>query len=318
MSGVEVSGGVARHRFELRSREQIVPGYLWTATGGHGRRPLVLLGHGATASKDTPLVTALAVRLVAELGYAAAAIDFPNHGERRPEEERSVPAAEVRSAMGLVAWRQRNTRATEQAISDLCATVDFACERSDVNPDLVGYIGLSMGTRFGVPFVASEPRVKAAVFGLFGWSADLRRPDEEGLAERSQAFAAAARTIRAPALFLLQWDDELFPRQDGLALYDLLGSLEKTLHANPGGHVALPRAEVADIIQFVRRHLARTGLTATARPQRRQWPMGSAHRPGPPEKASRQVHADLGGDRRPGRSGSGMWPARGSAPGAAR
>lgn len=54
MSGVEVPGGVARHRFELRSREQIVPGYLWTATGGHGRRPLVLLGHGATASKDTP------------------------------------------------------------------------------------------------------------------------------------------------------------------------------------------------------------------------------------------------------------------------
>ena len=40
--------------------------------------------------------------------------------------------------MGLVAWRQRNTRATEQAISDLCATVDFACERSDVNPEPLG------------------------------------------------------------------------------------------------------------------------------------------------------------------------------------
>jgi hypothetical protein len=58
MSGVEVPGGVARHRFELRSREEMVPGYLWTAAGGHGRRPLVLLGHGATASKDTPRVTA--------------------------------------------------------------------------------------------------------------------------------------------------------------------------------------------------------------------------------------------------------------------
>jgi len=135
------------------------------------------------------------MRLVAELGYAAAAIDFPNHGERRPEEERSVPAAQVRSAMGLVAWRQRNTQATEQAICDLRATVDFACERSDVNPDLVGYIGLSMGTRFGVPFVAAEPRLEAAMFGLFGWSADLRRPDEEGLAERSQAFASAARGL---------------------------------------------------------------------------------------------------------------------------
>ena len=180
MNGVEVPGGAARRRFELRSREEIVPGYLWTATGGHGRRPLVLLGHGATASKDTPLVTALATRLVAELGYAAAAIDFPNQGERRPEEERSVPAAEVRSAMGLVAWRQRNTQATEQAISDLRATTASRASGATSNPDRVGYIGLSMGTRFGVPFVAAEPRVKAAVFGLFGWSADLRRAGRGG------------------------------------------------------------------------------------------------------------------------------------------
>ena len=56
----------------------------------------------------------------------------------------------------------------------------------------------------------------------------------------------------------------MFPRQDGLALYDLLGSPEKILHANPGGHIALPRAEVAGIIQFVKRHLAGTGLTAKA------------------------------------------------------
>jgi dienelactone hydrolase len=258
MSEVEVQDGVERHRFELRSRDDIVPGYLWTEMGGRGQRPLVLLGHGATASKDARLITALGQRLVTELGFTVAAIDFPNHGERRPEEERSVPAAHVRSAMGLVAWRQRNTQATEQAISDLRATLDFACERSDVNPDLAGYIGLSMGTRFGVPFVAAEPRVRAAVFGLFGWSPELRQPDEEGLAERSPAFASAARTVRAPALFLLQWDDELFPREDGLALYDLLGSPEKTLHANPGGHIALPRAEVAGIIEFVKRHLGGT------------------------------------------------------------
>ena len=65
---------------------------------------------------------------------------------------------------------------------------------------------------------------------------------------------------------------ELFPRQDGLALYDLLGSPEKTLHANPGGHVALPPAEVADIIQFVRRHLVAGG-------DRRLTPAGHEGRP---------------------------------------
>ena len=242
-----------------------MPGYLWTATGGHRRRPLVLLGHGATASKDTPLVTALAVRLVAELGYAAAAIDFPNQGERRPEEERSVPAAEVRSAMGLVAWRQRNTQATEQAISDLRATVDFACERSDVNPGPCRIHRAVHGNSVRRPVRSGRTpgeggRVRA--LRLVGGSP----PAGQGGSGRTSRRRSqrAARTIRAPALFLLQWDDELFPRQDGLALYDLLGSPEKTLHANPGGHIALPRAEVADIIQFVRRHLAGTGLPAKA------------------------------------------------------
>jgi hypothetical protein len=41
-------------------------------------------------------------------------------------------------------------------------------------------------------------------------------------------------------LFLQQWDDELFSRDDCLALFDLLASEDKTLHANPGGHLGVP------------------------------------------------------------------------------
>ncbi len=251
-----VDNGIERRRFEVRSREDAVTGYLWTENGECGPRPLVLFGHGATSSKDSRLIAALATRLVRDLGFCAVAIDFPHHGERRSEQERSVPIGQIRSTMGLISWRQRNTRATEQAITDLRVALDFACAQSEVDPDGVAYVGLSMGTRFGLPFVATEPRVKAAVFGLFGWAAHLRDPDEEGLAERSPAFASAARAIQVPTLFLLQWEDEHFPKEDGLALYDLLGSTEKTLHANLGGHGALPRAEVVDVIGFLNRHLA--------------------------------------------------------------
>jgi hypothetical protein len=102
-----------------------------------------------------------------------------------------------------------------------------------------------MGTRFGVPLAAAEPRISAAVFGLFGCSGE------------NSVLGQAARKITIPLLFLLQWDDELFPRADGLMLFDLLGSSAKTMHANPGGHLGLPRTEVEGMITFFRRHLGR-------------------------------------------------------------
>src|SRR6266853_1064974 len=60
----------------------------------------------------------------------------------------------------------------------------------------VGFWGVSLGSAIGVPLVAAEPRITAAVFGLAG---------HETLAE------AAAR-VTVPVEFLLQRDDELVPR----------------------------------------------------------------------------------------------------------
>ena len=48
---------------------------------------------------------------------------------------------------------------------------------------------------------------------------------------------------------------ELFPGTGGLALFDLLGPAEKTLHANPGGHTGLPRPEITETIRFLGRYL---------------------------------------------------------------
>jgi hypothetical protein len=84
-----------------------------------------------------------------------------------------------------------------------------------------------MGAAIGVPLVAAEPRIAAAVFGLAG---------RETLAE-------AAGRITVPVEFLLQWDDEMVPREVGLALFDAFASREKTLHANPGRHAAVPAFE---------------------------------------------------------------------------
>jgi hypothetical protein len=100
-----------------------------------------------------------------------------------------------------------------------------------------------MGTAIGVPFVASEPRIVAAVFGLAGlWS-------------NSQAMADAAARITIPIEFALQSDDEIVTREAGLALFDAFGSTEKTMHLNPGGHLGIPIFERDSWERFYLRHL---------------------------------------------------------------
>ena len=98
---------------------------------------------------------------------------------------------------------------------------------------------MSLGCGLGVPLLAAEPRVGAAVLGLLG---------VHGLAE------TAAR-VTAPVQLLLQWDDDLVPRDQGLALFDALASAEKTLHANPGRHGEIPGFETDGSLRFFARHL---------------------------------------------------------------
>lgn len=217
-------------------REQLftlggLPGVLWTpaAEPALTRRPLVLLCHGGGQHKRAPGVVGRARRLVLDCGFAAVAVDVPNHGDRPFDEELSARAPSDRA--GLPAFHALVA----------CRTVPEWRSVLDALPGFgpVGYVGVSLGCGLGVPFVAAEPRVHAAVLGLGGI-------DHKG--------QEAAR-ITVPVLFYLQWDDEAVPREQGLALFDAFGSAEKTLHANPGKHLELPRFEVESTVRFLARHL---------------------------------------------------------------
>ncbi|GAA0935965.1 hypothetical protein GCM10009558_049800 [Virgisporangium aurantiacum] len=104
-----------------------------------------------------------------------------------------------------------------------------------------------MGTRIGVPLVAEEPRIVAAVFGLAGL-----HPGDETL-------PSAAARVTVPIEFVLQSDDEIVEREAGLALFDRFGSREKSLHLNPGGHLATPSFEAESWERFFARHLSAAG-----------------------------------------------------------
>ena len=131
----------------------------------------------------------------------------------------------------------RNAR----AIGEWKATLDAVEALDYVGKGPVGYWGVSMGTAIGVPFLASEPRVKAAVLGLAG----IHTPD----------FEKAAHSITIPLIFMCQWNDEVAPRDASLALYDAFGSQEKSMHVNPGGHLGIPPFEREQWEQFYLRHL---------------------------------------------------------------
>lgn len=134
-----------------------------------------------------------------------------------------------------------------RAVPDWQAVLDALQDHDHVGGGgPVGFWGVSLACAIGVPLAAAEPRITAAVFGL---------ADHETLAE------AAAR-VTIPVEFLLQWDDELVPRDSGLALFDAFGSREKTLHANPGRHGDVPAFELDSSRRFFTRHVAAGSVSA--------------------------------------------------------
>jgi dienelactone hydrolase len=251
--------GVTERRFDLQVGGVPVPGLIWTPEGAHGPRPLVLLGHGGTQHKRIDGVLAIARRLVRHHGIAAVAIDAPDHGDRVSPEDAARARQSLRpdpSGPLRPLSTERLTRMTErtrQAVSEWKAVLDTVETLPGIERGPVGYWGVSMGTMFGVPFVASEPRVKCAVFGLAGLRPGSGADD----------FAQAASSITIPLLFMFQLHDELMTPESGLALFSAFGSKIKSMHINPGPHVGIPAHERDYYETFYTRHLGR-GMASPA------------------------------------------------------
>ncbi len=223
-----------------------VPGAVWTPAGARGPRPLVLLGHGGGGHSTHPSIVSRARRYVTGAGYAVAALDAPGWGGRPAPAEYEPFNAEIEELLAAGknpgdAYARRGVVAARIAIPEWQAAIDALTALDWIGRHMpIGYWGVSLGTAIGLPLVAAEPRISAAVLGLMGLPS-LEEP--------------AAR-LTVPVEFHLQWDDEIVPRAEGLALFDAIGSQEKTLHANPGRHADVPAFEVDSSARFFARHLA--------------------------------------------------------------
>jgi dienelactone hydrolase len=240
-SAEATSDGVTERLFTLGD----VPGVVWAAAGATAPRPLVLLGHGGGHHKTAPPLVARARRYVTRCGFAVAAIDAPGWGGRPVPAAYEPYNAEIEElgaageSLGDV-FARRGVVAAALAIPEWQAVIDALAKLDWIGSGPVGYWGVSLGTAIGLPLVAAEPRISAAVLGLMG----------------HETLAQDAARITVPVEFQLQWDDELVPRDSGLALFDAIGSATKTLHANPGRHAQVPQFEVESSERFFSRHLA--------------------------------------------------------------
>lgn len=217
--------GVRERRFDVRRAERTIPGLLWTPASPGPRTPLVLIGHGASGHKRTDYVAGLG-RALARRSLAAAAIDGPVHGDRRADRGENAALTFLEFCQ---AWSSR-PEMTDEMVADWSATLDELLSLEELAGSAVGWWGVSMGTILGLPFVAAEPRIAAAVLGLMGLTGPTR-----------ERIARDAPNVRCPVLFLVQWDDELFGWPEAAALFDALGTSDKRMHVHPGAHGALPQ-----------------------------------------------------------------------------
>ena len=233
------SGQITEEFVVTRDSQRNVTGALWTP-----KDPvdgiLIAFGHGASGDRYQAPIPYMANKL-GKLGYTGVALDGPVHGLRQVG-----PGG--RKALGLELERQT---VIEDMVADWKVAIDAVERKNTTDTNRFAYFGLSMGSIFGIPLLAELSRnqynVTVAVLGLLGTTG--------AVAKFADRLTDDANVIDCPLLYLMQLEDELFPRDGYLELFDSLGSPDKRLHANPGLHPEIPEEEINSAIDFLSKHL---------------------------------------------------------------
>jgi dienelactone hydrolase len=228
----EVDGATVRE-FTIHAPDRPITGVLWSGPDTKPGAPLVCFGHGASGNRHQRPIPRIASQLARDHDYFGLSLDGPVHGRRQ-----IGPGGR---ASFWPEWTREGT--SEEMVRDWRLALATIADLDDVQATKVGYWGLSMGTIYGAPFVAEEPRISVAVLGLMGLVSEP--------AHYAPTIKDAAAAITCPVFFIWQLEDELFTREECLGLFDALASKYKRLHASPGLHPNVPIEELDYSVEFL-------------------------------------------------------------------
>jgi len=209
-------------RFDLEVDGRVVPGIIWHPRDAVTPAPLVLAGHGGGFGTEGHKRVEAIVELAATLalhGIATMAIDQPGCGDRPGARQEQARRRELSVEQAIAQLWTREL--VEGMARDWQACLDHARMTWGLGLGGVGYWGLSGGTTFGLPLVALERRIRAAVLGLNS---------------AVPLMLAYAPRVTCPVLYTMNLDDHFMSRSEGLALFDALATDDKVVLGYPGDH----------------------------------------------------------------------------------
>lgn len=226
--------------FTIRQGTSVIPGTFWDADRPSDSPPgVTLLQHGGPLHKRHPRTEDLVHSIRAATHGAVMLIDGPIHGRRREEHP------EVMEMLAIFRRFWQEDGGIDGFVSDWRVALDAVIAQGWADPDRVAWFGVSMGTAYGIPLCAAEPRITAAVLGM--WSTDWGQEDR---------LLDACRHVRTPTLFHIKADDELFPVDGQRHLFDALGSPDKCLRTYPGGHSLSAPGQLDAALDFISHAIA--------------------------------------------------------------
>jgi dienelactone hydrolase len=155
---VPATNGLVEQKFSYAAEaSQRVPGILFKSETSRGRRPVVIVLHGTTGSKNSVLP---ALHNLAQHGFVAVAIDGRYHGERC----RAGKGSEDYQAAILRAWHGSGEHPFYyDTVWDVLRLIDYLETRDDVDASRIGLSGVSKGGIETYFAAAIDPRIAVAI-----------------------------------------------------------------------------------------------------------------------------------------------------------